>query len=209
MADEKLKTALKKDLSKKKVKLPNKRTINLAKVTEPPRINIAKAIPAALLICAAAGLFAKFAVVDRYNELSEIQRNNSELSAQIDRYKQIIIENEGLDEEYAHYTYTGMTEEENNRVDRVSAMNLVEKYVFRDTTLESMTVYGNTITLTCSGATLDTFRAIVAEMEKDPAVNFCTVNAANTGTTNVTAEDYVKAQIVIYLNGALYMTQEG
>ena len=119
-------------------RLPVKRTINLATVGEKP-VNPFIAVPAIVLIVVAAALFSKIAVIDRMVKVSQAQAEVSYLQSQIDAGYERIESFGELVEEYAHYTYSGMTEEELQRVDRDDVMEMLfgEKVVVNTETFQN------------------------------------------------------------------------
>lgn len=191
---------LKKDLSiKKKEKLPAKRVINLAEVSAPAKMNWKVAVPAIIVILVLATLIGKFGVADRYSKLSALESENTSIQSRIDDYYAVISEND-VSEEYAHYTYSGMSESEKNRADRLEILKLVDKYVRPVANVDSLTIYENTLTMTCTGASLEQMRGVVLQMEQDEMVNFCQVNAAMTDADKLVN---LQTTVMVFLNGPL------
>lgn len=189
--------ALSKEISfKKKGKLPTKRTINLADSTKPKGINWAIAIPLIIVIIALAVLFAKFAVVDQFAKLSKLQSENSEIQRNIDKMYEEIAKFDEVKSEYAHYTFSGFTEEELSRADRNGVLDLIDKYVMPSAVLDSWTLYGNTLVMMVSGITLGEANSIVANLETDPTISFCSVQTASMDNG---ASEFVTAKITAYL----------
>ena len=161
--------------------LPVKRVINLAEVDK-KTIDLRIAIPAILLILAAAFAFSKFAVADRLiavsraeGEVAAVQRELDDAYRRLDSFGE-------LTELYAHYTYSGMTDEEVHRTDRAEILN----------------------------HTLEDINRNVQKINSDELVDFCTVNNAKTNENRRTLtrgdreetiiETSVTAQVVAYLN---------
>ena len=130
----------------KRGKLPVKRSINLAMTDEKP-VNLKVGIPAFILILVAAFAFGKFAVADRLLEVSraeaEVAALRSELNAAYDRLNSF----GELTEIYAHYTYSGMTQEEISRADRASAIALIRRVILPRGQVSNWTLSGNVLTL--------------------------------------------------------------
>ena len=193
--------------SKKTVRLPSKQAINLAGVgTKPIKLYIA--IPAILLIIAAAALLSKFAVVDRLIQVNaaenQVYRLRSELSAAYERLAGF----DELNELYAHYTYSGMTVEELTRVDRSEVIALIQSVIIPKVLIDSWSVSANQLTMSITGASLQEINLLVQELNEQTIVDFCTVRTASTQDasyqTNATEADLntetdVTAQIVVYL----------
>ena len=192
----------------KRGKLPVKRSINLAMTDEKP-VNLKVGIPAFILILVAAFAFGKFAVADRLLEVSraeaEVAALRSELNAAYDRFYSF----GALTEIYAHYTYSGMTEEEASRADRASAIALIRRVILPRGQVSNWTLSGNVLTLNFVCDDLRVVNRTVQDIESDQHVNFCTVNTAatNDNYNNIYADGGVNARIMVYLNPAEEVTR--
>ena len=182
---------------------PTKRVINLAVIDEKkPRVGLA--IPAILLILAAAVLFSKFLVIDRMAEVSAAQRKVADLQAKLDKGYDELADFDDLSVLYAHYTYSGFTNEELNRCDRVSVLRLIRSVVLPRAEVSSWSVSNNILLINLNADTLQQVNLLVQELEADELVDFCTVNTANTkDNARRTAQQEelsaVKARIQVYL----------
>ncbi len=187
-------------------RIPNKTDINLAVIGE-KKINALVALPAILLILLAAALFSKFLVYDRMQEVAAAQREVSDLQRQLDAGYEELADFAELSDLYAHYTYSGMTAEEQERIDRVEVLSLIGRVVLPQAGVENLTIAGNQMTLNMSGNTLQEINLLVQKLEADPLVDFCSV------TTAVSKEEYdvpyeydentiVTATVVVYLKSA-------
>ena len=187
----------------KRGKLPVKRSINLAMTDEKP-VNWKVGIPAFILILVAAFAFGKFAVADRLLEVNraeaEVAALRTELNAAYDRLNSF----GELTEIYAHYTYSGMTQDEISRADRASAIALIRRVILPRGQVSNWTLSGNVLTLNFVCDDLRVVNRTVRDIESDPHVNFCTVNTAatNDNYNNVYADGGLNARIMIYLNPA-------
>lgn len=187
-----------------KGRLPSKRTINLATVGEKP-LNMAVTIPAIVLIILAAALVSKVAVVDRLVKVSRAQAEVAVLQAQLDAGYEAVTGYGDLAEEYAHYTLSGMTEEELQTVDRVALIDMLQRVVLSRAEVGSWNVVGNQLELPITGATLQEINMIVQQLEAEPLVDFCTVSTAATADQNkkqdvISENTVVTAQVIVYLN---------
>ena len=114
-----------------------------------------------------------------------------------------------LAEEYAHYTYSGMTEEELNRVNRVDAIALINRIVLPKAVVNSWTIQGNEMSLIIGDNTLQNINLIVQALEKDELVDFCIVTNAATEETlrssslSGSTTERVTAKITVYLNSGM------
>lgn len=188
--------------------LPVKRSINLVTVGEKP-IDVKLAVPGIVLIILAAALFGKFAVVDRLMAVSDAQQKAEVVRIQLDTGYQKIEEYGELTDEYAHYTYSGMTEEELSRVDRSDILKLLQKVVLPNSVLDSWSVQGNQMMLIIGGSRLQEINLLVQQLENEELVDFCTVETATSNTdmaisnTSASTNEVVTAQVTIYLKNAL------
>ncbi len=181
-------------------KLPAKRSINLVGVGEKP-IQVSVALPAIILIILAAAAFSKFGVIDRMMALSRAQQEVSRLRTELTQAYATLEGFGELAEEYAHYTYSGMTNEELTRVDRVLVVDLVQRIITPEKFYGSWTVSGNQLSISITGSTLQDINLLVQALNEDDLVDFCTVRTAAT-TDDYRDEDddsLVTAQIVAYL----------
>ena len=186
-------------------KKPVKRSINLAGYGEKP-LNLKVAIPVIVIIVLAALALAKFGILDRYSAVSKAQAEVSAVQTQIDIGYKRLEDFAEVAERYAHYTYSGMTEEELERTDRIEVLQMIQRIVLPRASLESMQLKSNQLTLNVTGSTLELIRGIVQDLEAEELVNFCTVTTAGSEVTtskDKTEENIVvKANIVVYLNNA-------
>ena len=186
-------------------RMPTKTEINLAVVGE-KHINGLIALPAILLIVVAAALFSKFLVIDRMLEVSAAQREVARLQAQLDAGYEELADYGELADLYAHYTFSGMTKEEQERIDRVEVLSLMDRVVLPRVGVDSLTVTGNEMTLNITGSTLQEINLLVQSLEEDPLVDYCSVTTAD-------RKDYdrlyqadenasVTARVIVYLKQA-------
>ena len=188
--------------------LPAKRTINLAAVGE-HKIAVKWAALRIVLIITAAVLFGKVAVADRFAALAEAEHQAAAVRAQLEEGYAQIEAYGALAEEYAHYTYSGMTEEELNRVNRVDAIALINRIVLPKAVVNSWTIQGNEMSLIIGDNTLQNINLIVQALEKDELVDFCIVTNAATEETlrssslSGSTTERVTAKITVYLNSGM------
>ena len=187
--------------------MPTKRTINLATVGE-KKMRFGLAIPAVILILAAAAAFSKFLVIDRLAEVNAAQRQVFELQSKLDAGYAELSDFDDLSELYAHYTYSGFTNEELNRTDRADVLRLIRNMILPYAEVNSWSVTGNQLTVELTGDSLQQINLSVQQLEQQDLVDFCTVNTANTDDNtrgNNTTEEFsfVKARVVAYLNSGM------
>ena len=194
---------------RRKGSLPVKRIINLAEVDK-KTIDLRIAIPAILLVLAAAFLFSKFAVADRLIAVNRAEGEVAAAQRELDAAYQRLDSFGELTELYAHYTYSGMTDEEIHRTDRAEILNLLRNVVLPDVEVSAWNVKGNTLNITMTAGTLEEINHTVQKVNGNELVDFCTVSNAKTNENKRTVargdreetviETSVTAQVVAYLN---------
>ena len=182
----------------KRGKLPVKRSINLAMSDEKP-VNLKIGIPAMILILVAAFAFGKFAVADRLMAVGRAEGQVGSLQRDLNAAYDKLNSFGELTEIYAHYTYSGMTQEEISRSDRTSAIAMIRRLILPRGEVSSWTLSGNTLTVNLTVDNLQTVNRTVQDLESDEHVNFCSVNTAST-IDKSSGNEAVNARITIYLN---------
>lgn len=185
---------------KSRGKLPEKTTINLV-IKDENSIKPQIAVPAIILICLLAAVFGKFAVADRLISASRAAGQVTELRSGLDSAYEKLAFYADVEDKYAHYTYSGMTEEELTRVDRVDVMKLVEKALAEGYTLRSWTVSENIMTLQMTGSSLKELNRLSQILEQEPIVDQCVITTADRSEKNDVRTD-VAATFTIYLQRA-------
>ena len=141
----------------------------------------------------------KFFVFDRITAtVRESARLNS-LEEQVDEANSKINELQSIDDVYAHYTVSGMTEEELSRVDRVKAMKLIDKAFLHGNISKRWNLTGNTMTLEVNGPSLRELNELAVELEEKPIVERCVISSAKKGKKENGENNKVDVTFVIYL----------
>ena len=184
-------------------RVPTKESINFAAVGV-RRMKWWLVLLALVLIFAAAFAVGKFLVYDQIDRVSAAQAKVADLRSQIDECNDRIAGYGELNDVYAHYTYSGMTEEELARVDRSDVMELLERVVAPRTDVSDWTLEENRLTLSVAGDTLQTINETVQALLEEPMVSYCEVNTATSDASayrrlNRISSDKVVADVVIYL----------
>ena len=202
---------------------PKKKKIIVAKKNYPTqdRINFAIIgveqmklsimIPAIVLIVLLAGVFGKVFVADRFVKVSRLNGEVNELQSRIDTAKEEIASYGELEKQFAHYTYTDMTEDELRLQDREDVARLISKHVLNRAFVGSWSVSENIVSLPITGVTFQEIGEIVADLEEDDMVEYCEVVAAATDDSGIvysategesiqfTGNQDATAQVTIYL----------
>ena len=179
----------------KKGKAPTKTYINVM-IKKKQVISLQKRIPVIIAIVIIAAVVCKFAVVDRVAVLMTESAHIASMQAELAEANGKIQSMKDVDDVYAHYTVSGMTEEELGRVDRVQAMKLIDRDFMRDNVSKSWNLTGNTMTLEVSGPSLRELNQVAEALEEKPIVERCVISSAN---KRAEESNDVKVTFVIYL----------
>lgn len=203
--------------------LPVKRTINLAEIgvrKTDPKV----AAGGIILIILAAAVFSKFLVTDRLFTVFHAQNEATRLQQELDRQYARISSYGEIENEYAHYTYSGMTEEELSLVDRSEIIQMLEKELGKDNTATVWSLSGNVLTLTATGKDLQEINLLAGRLETYDVVNMCSVTeavkeetkgasvkaASNASAAPDTGEEaIVRANITAYLQAPTVAEEAG
>jgi hypothetical protein len=184
-------------------RIPTKQNINLAMMGV-KKTNWAGLIIALVLILAVALAGSKFLILDRLAEVEAAQNAAEDLRREISFHNARINSFGELNDVYAHYTYTGMTQEERVRVNRSEVMSLLQRTVILRTDVAKWDLKGNLLTVSVQGRTLEDINVTAQKLRDDPLVNYCQVNTAATVYTLEQNQDanpeLVSATIIAYLN---------
>ena len=186
-------------------KMPSKRTINLAQIGV-ERINPKLAAGGIILIVLLAVLFSKLFVVDRLAAMVRANGEVLQLQTELQSEYSKIAGFGGLEEEYAHYTYAGMTQEELSLVDRAMIINMIQQETENSDQEISWSVTGNILTLTVAGRDLQEINQMARRLEGYDLVNTCSVTTATKedaqrarSSAEVYGDNVVRANITVYL----------
>lgn len=180
-----------------KGRVPTKNYINLAKADE-KKINWKIAIPVIVLILAAAVLFSKFLVIDRFAKVAQAEAEVASLQRQIDDMYAEIAGYGELAELYAHYTYANMTEEELNRVDRILIIDMLRNKVMDNLAVSSWKVEKDQLVVTVTGESLEKIDLVFRNLlENESIVDYYMVNSAATETLIYEDNGYVTATVTV------------
>ena len=203
----------------KKMVIPTKTQINFAFVGLTP-MKLSVLIPSIVLIVIGASLLSKFFVVDRIVEVSRLQGELATLKDQIETEQAAIDEMGDIATQYAHYTWSGMTEEERSLADRMKAVALIDKYILNVAKVGSYSISGNEISLPITGVSFNDIGRIAGRLEEDPLVDHVEVIAATSdeeriafgheslGVTGRNDDMEATAQVTIYLSNETEEVQQ-
>jgi hypothetical protein len=187
----------KKEKKIKKGAIPTKNFINI-QVNKKKKFSLKKNLPVIILIAILFIVFCKFMVIDRLTATVTESAHVAELQQELTQTNSKIKTLSKLDDEYAHYTTSGMTEEELERVDRVKAMRLIQDAFMHGNVSKSWNLTGNIMTLQVTGSSLKGLSQLASELESRPIVERCVTSSAdknseeNNGKVEVTFTIYLQ-----------------
>ena len=188
--------------------MPTKRTINLATVGE-KRINWVLTIPGILLVLLLVAIFCNFAVVRRYDVLDRERWALNTLTMELMQARREEAELAYVEERYAHYTFSGMTEEEMARASRVDLMGMLWRQIMDKYDMDSWSVSGNRVTVSVYAKTLQEINLLAESLMHEEMVDYCTVTNAATydqyASSAVEAEEEGEGQERVHANLILYL----
>ncbi len=179
--------------------LPVKRSINLAGAGE-KKTNWAVFLPVLAVIVVGAAALGKFGVLDRFNQVTAAQGRVAQVQQQLDEgYRKIDSFGE-LTEEYAHYTYSGMTDAELRRADRVQVLELLDRVVLTQAGVQGWDLQENILTLYVTDQTLQQANLLAQRLEEEDLVETCMVSTAQTNQQELGG--LVSVQVTVRLKDA-------
>ena len=179
----------------KKGKVPSKTYINVL-VKRKQAFSLEKRLPVIIIVVIIAAILCKFTVVDRFTSVMTESGRLSRLQEELNVTKEQIGSLEDVDDLYAHYTTSGMTEEELSRVDRTKAMKLIDKAFLHGNKSKSWNLTGNVMTLEVVGPSLRELNELAEQLEENPIVERCVISSAN---KKIAESSDVAVTFVIYL----------
>lgn len=190
--------------------MPVKRSINFATVGEKP-INWRIATPAIALILVMAGVISKVAVLDRFAALNAARAEVYQIQAEI-REKQEMYDNlPDISTDYAHYTISDMSEEERNRISRVTVMDVVKNLILPVAPLDAWSLNENILSIHVSNNTLTEITDMMERLKADPSVAGCSIHTESTtisSNDSVSNEETITAEVEIIFKSLTQIQEE-
>lgn len=151
----------------KKTKIPSKKTLNLVvkvkTLAHPTRL-----IPILLLIFLGAGLFARFAVIGRLNQVKQAEAELADMQRNLEMIQSAYADYDEVEAEYNRYTYDNF---DRTLFDRLDVLALLEREIFPVCSVQSLNISGQTISMTVKGPTLEQTSDILAALRSDLMVD--------------------------------------
>lgn len=180
----------------KKPVYPDKTFINLAVADKGNQSTVRSLVLFAVALVAIL-LFAKFGVVDVLGAVAESESRVAAAQADLTALEEANADFAELQERYAAYAVTSMTEEERALADRGAVLDLLQSTVANVADLQSVKVSDNTVLLQFSNTSLEDVSRVVASLESSDLVAGVTMSTARTDRN-----DDVVSTVTVLLNGA-------
>lgn len=166
-------------LSVRKIEYPSKQTVNL--VFRERSINSpSRAIPAFLLFLVFLALFVRFGVQGQLQKMTSAQASLEKVQADLSGLMEYNRDYETVREQYSQYFNDYLNEDEAVLRDRLDVLTLLEECVMNQADLSSISVQGNICRISITDVPLNTISGIVADLERNPQVQYISVATAAT-----------------------------
>ena len=162
---------------KSKKAMPTKTTLNLV-IKEKKSLQMAKVIPALLIVVVLAAVFGKFAVADRYAKLNAAEAELAAARSELNALRESYADYDEVQAEYNRYTYNDF---DRTIVNRLDVMSLIEREIFPVSGVRSLSISDKTVSMTLTGMTLEQISWLIMRLESDPLTERVTVSTAGYG----------------------------
>ncbi len=190
---------------RRNAELPTKTTLNLV-IREKSELAPSRWIPAAILIILAAALFSKFAVVDRFARLQEMENKLADKQGQLWALEDSYADFDEVKAQYNQYTYKGF---DRSIADRQAILDLLEQEIIPYCETQAISISGNNFSTTLTGLTLDQVSSMMARLEANPLVEGVTVATAGYDDADPSTQPYATMSIVFTNPEAADAAEEG
>ena len=190
--------------------MPVKRSINFATVGEKP-IDWRIAIPSIVLIIIIAGIISKIAVIDRFAALDAARGEVYQIQAEIRSQQELYDNLPDISTDYAHYTISDMTEEERNRISRVTVMDVVKNLILPVAPLDAWSLNENILSVHVSNNTLTEITEMMERLKADPSVAGCSIHTESTtisSNDSISNEETITAEVEIIFKSLTQIREE-
>ena len=187
----------KKKVSLHRGQLPTKQRLNFA-ANGKKSLNLKVLIPVLVIIVAAAVVLMKYAVIDRLVAMTNAQEEVAAMQTEAQALDMTIASLGDMTDAYAHYTVSGLTSDEIGTVEFTKVLDLVQNRIMKEVTVGQWAFRENQLTMPVRADSLKTINNLIAELQGEEIVEFCTVSNA-AGERDEALDDEVTAEITIYL----------
>ena len=179
-------------------RMPTKQSINLV-INEKKGPSPVKAIVFSVIIIIAAAAFSKFMIIDRMIAMSEATGHVNQLRTTLAATEEAVASFGDISDTYAHYTYSGMTDEEKSLVSRTAVLEMADAAFASGGASNNWQLSGNTLTAEVTGSSLEELNELAQFLQSFPIVDRCTITNANKTTNEENYTSEVRASFIIYL----------
>lgn len=178
-----------KDIGKKKSGsgLPSKSTMNLVILEKGDNSKVTNIVLIVLLVIVLI-VFAKFGVLDIYNQKKAAQEEADQALAQLNEDKAMLEEYEKVFTHFSHYYRAFLSEGELKVVDRIELMKMLDENLFNVAEMQSITVRDNTISVSFYDVTAEQTGQLYTALKEQPMVKSVFLETA---TTNKGQDDKI------------------
>ena len=180
-----------------------KTQINFVGLKKEKTTNWILLIPGTILIIVFAVLFSRFAVVGRFSQLSAAQANLRSLQDEMAADTKLLSTSGELTDTFYHYTWSDMTDEEKERISRLSVIELIEFISGKGVVVNSLRVSGNAVDLTVITTSMDK----VSELSKSLSEREIVESVSVTNVTKQQIEDAVTETGAVVKGGVVVDAQ--
>ncbi len=163
-----------------RTRMPSKMSINFAEI-EKEKKNYYSLVVIILVVVGVGYLFGKFMIYDRLQEVKKEKAITEDLQNQIVEANNTIQEFGKLATEFAHYTYSGMTDEEITRTDRMAMIQVIDDVVRKRCTVNSWSIYGNKMDITITSDDAGIPNRVKELLDQNPQILTCSVRSVYNG----------------------------
>ena len=185
-------------MKKNKNKIPSKKVMNLYykedKTTRPS--TIALYVLFILVIMLAVGKVAVYDLIVKFeDEKAKLVENQALLAAQTE----YLADYKEVSSKYSRYSYSYLTAEE-RLCDRIDILDMLEETVFAETTIDSVVISDDVVSLSFKGLNLEDTAKLAAKLEKYEIVESVAVNTSSLNDSGEeVGNDAIATRMVITL----------
>lgn len=185
-------------IKKNKSKIPSKKVMNLYykedKTTRPS--TIALYVLFILVIMLAVGKVAVYDLVIKFeDEKAKLVENQALLAVQTE----YLADYKEVSSKYSRYSYSYLTAEE-RLCDRIVILDMLEETVFAETTIDSVVISDDVVSLSFKGLNLEDTAKLAAKLEKYEIVESVAVNTSSLNDSGQeVGNDAIATRMVITL----------
>lgn len=170
-----------KDLGKKKGSsgLPNKTTMNLVILEKGDNSKTTDIVLVVVLVVILA-VFAKFGVLDQYNEKKAAEEEYAAAQQELEQNKVLLTRYEAVFEKFSHYFKAFLTNDELKLVDRIQLIDMLDEHLFNVAEMQSININGNTIGISFYDVTLEQVGQLAQDLSDNELVTNVDLQTAAT-----------------------------